>query len=465
MLTPCGRPADKIEKVMLLNLWCNALQDERAYSTKKFIVAGLGKPTYPTHPETTSAYLSYWRKIAALTKEWHSTSNHDESAAIHYGDPRGDLEAKTKMSQAMSRWYQAQIHPEHILFTIGGLGGLRVIFETLNERYQGLPAYRVLTPFPHYSFYATNPQHRLHPIHVMNQIGYKLTASALESSIKKAYQLAKIDHAWPKAIILCNPSNPLGHIIAEAELIKIAEILRGYPELHIIFDEAYAEMCSSTMPSFLNIAPDLKDRVIILRSATKALSTAGERMAVLLAFDAQLMHEILMKNISFCIHAPRSAQFAYAQTMLHFDDNARQKLSRYYQDKVDYVLDRLRKMGAAMPDPEYKVEATFYALGNFTDLLGLDLPQETQVALQKTGKVSTGEDIAYYLLFKDALMITPLSYFGLSKHCAYMRITCSGSQQELKILMDRLEHRLVEARRNRIIPPSHSLLSQQTLSY
>lgn len=200
------------------------------------------------------------------------------------------------------------------------------------------------------------------------------------------------------------------------------------------------------MPSFLKIAPDLKKRVIILRSATKALSAAGERMAILLVFDPEVMNELLNKNINYFIHVPRSAQIAYAETMATFDYEEQQRLAVYYERKVEYVLSRLKTMGANMPDPMYRVEATFYALGDFSDLFGLPMPEESQEVFQKIGLVKTDEDLAYYLLYCDAVMIAPLSYFGLAKDSGCIRITCSASESDLKEMMDRLENRLIYAR-------------------
>lgn len=454
MLTPNGLPANKIEKVMLLSLWAHTLKKEAALKApsriKPFIFAGIGKPTYPINAHTITSYQSYWQKMANTAKKWHlNPEKIQKSAAVDYGDPRGDDEPIALMAEVMSAWYGSEIKPEHVLFTVGGIGALHVIFATLNTLYEDAPGYRVITPFPHYSAYSNNPSHRLHPINVMKEPGYKLTARALEASIKEAYALAETDGGWPKAILICNPSNPLGTIIDEAEFKKIADVLRRYPELHLIFDEAYAEMSFHEMPSLLKIAPDLKERIILLRSATKALSAAGERMAVLLVFNQALMNEMLNKNITSFIHAPRSAQLAYAETMAHFDAAEQKNLITFYQKKVDYVMARLHAMGAAMPDPVYQVEATFYALCDLRELFGLDLPKEAQQALQKTGKISTGEDLAYYLLFKDAVMITPLSYFGLPQNSGIMRITCSANEQELQELMDRLEHRLFEARRCR----------------
>lgn len=448
MLTPNGQSAKKIEKVMLLAMWANSLREERdRKQTDKMIFAGMGKPTYPINRQTIASYLSYWNKLDDLSSL--NADQLEESSAIDYGDPRGDQEPRALMAERMSLWYEAEIKPEHVLFTVGGIGALRVIFETLNTHYQEIPHYRIITPFPHYSAYSNNPNHRLHPVDVMKESGYKLTAKAVEASINEAYLLAEKDYGLPKALLICNPSNPLGTIIDEEELIKIADVLRNYPDLHIIFDEAYTEMSYLEMPSFLKCAPDLKERVVIMRSATKALSAAGERMAVLLVFEPTLMNEMLNKNISYFIHAPRSAQIAYAETMMHFDREEQKKLATFYKIKVDYVIQRLLAMGAAMPDPLYHVEATFYALADFSDLFGIELPLDAARALQRTGRVTSDEELAYYLLFEDSLMIAPLSYFGLSDKSGYMRITCSANEKELNEMMDRLELRLFKARKSK----------------
>ncbi|MCA0404262.1 MAG: pyridoxal phosphate-dependent aminotransferase [Proteobacteria bacterium] len=453
MLTPSGQPANKLEKVMLLALWANALKEECAYKklskTKKLIFAGLGKPTYPINANTVSSYLRYWKRVEEATQKWHlNPEDNYDNLAIDYGDPRGDYEPRSLMASYMSSWYESEIRPEHILFTIGGIGALRTIFETFNTHYEDIPGYRIITPFPYYSAYANNSLHKLHPVDVMAEPGYKLTAHALKQSIEEAYLLSEEDHGYPKAVLICNPSNPLGNVIDKEELYKIADVLRDYPDLHIIFDEAYIEMTFIDTVSFLKIAPDLKERMVILRSATKALSAAGERMAILIVFEQSLMNEILNKNISYFIHAPRSAQMAYAETMRDFADEEKKTLCKFYKKKVDYVQQRLQSMGASMPDVNYKVEATFYVLADFSDLFGLEMPYEAHRVLQHIDIVKTGEDLAYYLLFKDALLLAPLSYFGLPSNSGIMRITCSGNKHELKDMMDRLEHRLVKARLN-----------------
>jgi len=438
MFTPDGQSADQTDKIMLLEMWADELSHERATS-KQVLFAGMGKPTFPVNRHIIDASLSYWNELKSKGNE-----------AINYGDPRGDESSRVLMASAMSKWYGFEIHPEHILFTSGGAGALRVIFETFNGLYHD--GYRVITPFPYYPLYA-DERHQLHPVDVMNNPGYRLTAQSLQFSIDEAYQRAIKDTIFPKMILLCNPNNPLGTVISEDELIKIADVLRRYPELYIVLDEAYGEMCFTgrAPPSLIRIAPDLKHRVVMLRSATKAFSVAGERMAILIAFDESLMSKCLNKNISNIGHAPRSSQRAYAETMSKFTDMDHQQLISFYQPKVRYVEARLKAMGASMPDPDYKSDGTFYQLGDFSDLFGLEMPIEAERALGKVNTIKTSEELAYYLLFQDSVMMAPASYFGMPKTNGFMRITCSDTQDKLIELMDRLEARLYESAPKRIL--------------
>lgn len=449
MLTPEGQSGDNTDKIMLLAMWANTLKNEAIDGiAKSMISAGMGKPTYPINMHTVEMYLNYWRAIEALLIQAQSLSEVEmASAALDYGDARGDSVSRNMMAEAMTCWYQSAITPDNILFTVGGSGALRVIFETLNELYHDIPSYRVITPFPHYTLYVDN-RHKLHPIDVMREPGYQLTAKSLQISIQSAIKLAEKDNNLPKVVLLCNPSNPLGTVISEVEWMKIANVLRQYPDLTLVIDEAYAEMYwdGSKISSVLHLAPDLKERTIILRSATKALSAAGERMAMLMAFNPALMAKLRNKNISTIGHAPRSAQLAYAHTMVNFNITDHESLKNYYKPKVDFVYKKLQELGVCMPDPLYKVEGAFYVLGDFSDLFGMEIPLDAKRALDKTGKVTTNEELAYYLLFKESIMLAPGSYFGLPPNSGFMRITCSGTNDELNELMSRLENCLLQAR-------------------
>lgn len=467
LLTPDKKPAHYMDRIMLLAMWARHLSQEIEETTtsssfsRPIIVAGLGKPTFPLNLHIAKSMVKQWtgllrksRRVRGLLNKSTGRINFDEAFTgnahvVGYGQPQGDLSARNKIARAFSRWYgdHLEIKANNILFTVGGAGALYIIFTLLNQKY---PNGIIITPFPHYGLYS-NPftKNNLFPIPVMNEKGYQLTANLFLISLEEALSQAKNDNTIVSAFLLCDPNNPLGTCVKEEELYKIAGILRNHPEILIILDEAYAEMRFDKTKSFLTIAPDLKRRILLLRSGTKAFSVAGEREAVILGFNEDLMYEMCEISTNIYGHPPRTLQHAFAEAMDKLDDAELINLNNYYREQVEYAAIRLKQMKIAMPDPSYRVTGTFYILCDLSELFGLPLPRETQRALNKAGKIQTDEDIAYYLLFNDGLMLAPLSYYGLSNNKGYIRITCSGGMSEMKELMDRLENRLVQARKTK----------------
>ncbi len=431
MYTPEGISAERIDRTMLLALWANYLKNNPPQANiKKMVFAGMGKPTLPLNRHIKEFLSNYWK-------------NHS-GEAIEYDNPQGNIDARKTMSKAMSNWYKTEIKENHILFNVGGAGALKAIFSSLQEDNH---EFRIITPFPYYSLYAESSM-SLHPINVMNNVGYRLTAQSLKQSLDLAYQLATTDKKRPKAILFCDPNNPLGTVLTKKELSQIAKVLRDFPDLYIIMDESYAEMNldKDQHLSLLSVAPDLKRRMIILRSGTKGLSAAGERMAITLAFDQHLMMKLIQHNIINCGHAPISLQLAYAKTMLLFQDIDRQTIVNFYLPKVEYVHKRIVEMGANLTENKERPEGAFYVLADFSDLIGEPLNSNTYPALGMKENISSDEDISYSLLFQDALMVTPLSYFGMSPSKGLIRITCSEPLAVLEELMNRLEGRLFTVR-------------------
>lgn len=171
-------------------------------------------------------------------------------------------------------------------------------------------------------------------------------------------------------------------------------------------------------------------------------------MALLMNFNPERMTQYRTKNISMIGHAPRSAQIAYASAMSHFNDKEANELRVFYEPKLRFVQQKLGELNALMPDPEYRIEGTFYVMADLSDLIGMDIPIEASAALGHGGAVNTCEELVYSLLFKESIMLAPSQYFGLAPSSAFCRITCSGSEEDLSTLMDRLGRCLLTERVN-----------------
>lgn len=451
MRKPNGFSSKTLDPVLLLYIWAHYLQEQQP-SEKKMIYAGIGKPSYLLNEDLALAATNYWQELlekVAQTKKLitDTTLSPEEkcnwiastSSAIDYDMPSGVQKAQEMMAQALTKWYSLQepIDPCSIIFSVGGVSALNLVFGVINQR---TPGGKIITPSPYYPFY-NNAAHHNHPhfIDLSNEPGYRLTAEALKRSLKQVQEGQKI-----AAFLFCDPNNPMGYVVGKNEWKAIAEVLKTTSkDIPIIVDEAYAELTFGKKHiSLLEVAPELKDRLILLRSATKGFSASGERMAIMLCFNEEIREDLLNATSISYVHAPISLQIAYAQAMLAFTEKKREALSQYYQIQVEYVQKRLKKMNLALPDPSYAVEGTFYVVANLSRLFGTKIPERVADVIDTKGVISTDQEISYALLFQDRMMISPLSFFGANPQLGYVRITCSGGIAELTELLDRLEARL-----------------------
>lgn len=79
----------------------------------------------------------------------------------------------------------------------------------------------------------------------------------------------------PKIILVCNPNNPTGYLMAKADIEKL---LKNTESL-VVVDEAYIEFAEGSMIDEI----DKYDNLIVLRTLSKALGLAGIRLGYMLA--------------------------------------------------------------------------------------------------------------------------------------------------------------------------------------
>jgi aspartate aminotransferase len=93
-------------------------------------------------------------------------------------------------------------------------------------------------------------------------VDFKLTPELLRKAITPK----------TKVLLLNSPSNPTGKVYTRDELKALAVVLRDYPRIAIISDDIYNRLSFSekVSPHLLHVAPDLRDRVVILNGASKS---------------------------------------------------------------------------------------------------------------------------------------------------------------------------------------------------
>jgi len=112
-----------------------------------------------------------------------------------------------------------------------------------------------------------------------------------------------------KAIIICNPSNPTGTILAKKTLDQIAKIA-VQNDLFVFADETYSYLTYKKSP-FISLLeyPKLKDKLIYTYSFSKEFAMTGWRVGYMYA-PSFVINECLKVHDAFVICAPTISQYA-----------------------------------------------------------------------------------------------------------------------------------------------------------
>jgi aminotransferase len=147
----------------------------------------------------------------------------------------------------------------------------------------------------------------------------------------------------PKALILCNPSNPTGKVFTGAELETIAFLAAKYDAFvitdevyeHIIFD-GRKHICFASLPGMF-------ERTISCSSLSKTYSITGWRLGY--AFASEAVIETVRKIHDFLtVGAPAPLMEAAIPGLL-FPDSYYEGLARTYQEKRDFFCGGLDAAG------------------------------------------------------------------------------------------------------------------------
>ena len=154
----------------------------------------------------------------------------------------------------------------------------------------------------------------------------------------------------PKALILCNPSNPTGKVFTMDELKFIAELADRY-DVFVITDEVYEHIVYAPYKHiYFASLPGMFERTVSCSSLSKTYSITGWRLGYLIApasviDGARKVHDFLT------VGAPAPLQEA-AVTALNFPDEYYEKLCSLYTEKRDFFIKGLEDIGLKYTFPE-----------------------------------------------------------------------------------------------------------------
>ena len=184
-----------------------------------------------------------------------------------------------------------------------------------------------------------------------------------------------------KALILCNPSNPTGHVFTRSELQRIADMAEKY-DLYVITDEVYEHIVYAPYEHiYFASLPGMAERTISCSSLSKTYSMTGWRLGYVIAQPevidrARKVHDFLTVGAAAPLMEAAVAGLELPQS--YYDD-----LTKLYTHKRDLFCAGLRERGMKFVEPQ----GAYYVMVDISDF-GYASDEELAVDLCK--KVGVG---------------------------------------------------------------------------
>jgi aspartate aminotransferase len=234
-------------------------------------------------------------------------------------------------------------------------------------------------------------------------------------------------------VILCTPSNPTGSAYTEEETRALLDVLRRH-DCWLIVDEIYAELVYEGFRyvSAAKIAPDLRDRLIVVDGVSKTFAMTGWRIGWALAPAALIKALDLVQGQSTTNATAVAQHAAIAALRGPMDDFAR--IRGGFEKRRDAMIGGLGSIpGVRCRKPD----GAFYAFADCRGLLGLDWNGKS---------IATDEDIAFWLLDKAHVAAVPGSGFGAP---GYVRFSYAASEKRIADGIAAMRAVVEDARRGR----------------
>lgn len=221
----------------------------------------------------------------------------------------------------------------------------------------------------------------------------------------------------PKAIVLCNPSNPTGRVFTRAELQIIADLAKKY-DAYVITDEVYEHIVYEPYEHvYMASLPGMFERTISCSSLSKTYSITGWRLGYIIAPEEII--ETAKKVHDFLTVGAAAPLMEAAVVGLKMGDDYYRDLLQVYDRKRTLFLNGLDRLGIRHSTPE----GAYYVMLDVSEFKGYD----------------TDVDFCVKLAEKVGVGVVPGSAFFDIPEYRYIRMHFAKSEETLNEALNRLE--------------------------
>ncbi|URN41878.1 pyridoxal phosphate-dependent aminotransferase [Peptoniphilus genitalis] len=218
-----------------------------------------------------------------------------------------------------------------------------------------------------------------------------------------------------KAIVIINPSNPIGSMFTLETLEKLADFAKK-KDILVISDEIYEKIIYGNKKHISIASLDgMKERTITINGFSKTYSMTGFRLAYVAA------PEKFIRVLNIIHQHNTSCATSFVQhggiTALKEGGDASEEMVKEYKRRRDYIVEKVNSIeGLSLNAPD----GAFYA---FINIKGLGV---------------SSEEFCNYLLDEECVAIVPGTVFGSAGE-GFVRFSYASSYEDIVEGLNRME--------------------------
>lgn len=324
-------------------------------------------------------------------------------------------EAICKRTQAARGWTPT---PEEVCVSVGAKHALFNIALALYE-----PGDEIIIPAPYWVSYPEQVRMMgATPVIARTEEsqGWRLTPETLKKSLSPK----------TKAVVLCSPSNPTGAAYTESDMRALIDVWKAH-DAWLIIDEIYAELVYDGFKhvSAAAIAPELRDRMVIVDGVSKTYAMTGWRIGWSIA-PKELTRALDTVQGQSTTNAAAISQHAALAALTGPQDESARMRDTFERRRNAMVrgLNSIPGIRCRLP------EGAFYAFADCKGLYGLSW---------KGKSLATDEDIAFFFLEEARVATVPGGPFGAP---GYVRFSYATSEERIEAGLESLRRAIEHAR-------------------
>ncbi len=285
--------------------------------------------------------------------------------------------------ERMQRKFDWRIKPEWVVFTPGVIPALNVAVRALTR-----PGDKIILQepvyFPFFSAVTSCGCHIVNNELKLVDSHYEMDYEDLESKFVSR-GVMRSESSRIKAIILCNPQNPVGRLWKHDELVRMGEIVIRHGVV-VISDEIHCEILFKGYKHvpFASISEEFEQNSIVCMSPSKTFSLAGLEVSSIIIPNKKLRDEFTSAR-SGVLPQPNLFGYVALEAAYRFGDEWLEQVLNYLQGNLDfmtkYFTERIPRIKIIQPQGTYLIWLDCRELGMDNDTLRSFMREKARVGL------------------------------------------------------------------------------------